>query len=296
MATNESEQAAGLAAAAASSTESPTHQSVVLFYKYFLSSPDQPSPADDAAALFRTHSEHYLPLLVSHQKSLCNSLEMRGRILLSGEGVNGTLSASSEHVLRHYIIVMEHFDLVKELGPPPTSAGSVHNDAKETAKASRDRLLFANIDWKFSAVDDTISSQIKSPFPDLKITAVKEIVSTGGTVDVDDIPQYGGRHLSPEEFHRALLRQDIDDDTNKEVVLIDCRNTFEHAIGHFVNPNGTASTTDGNATNATEASGQAQTEATPAINPQMTNFTQFDAQFCTRNASTLKNRKVLMYW
>jgi len=260
------------------------HTSVVLFYKYFLSSPSS-SSADDECSLFRSHASHYLPLLIDHQKQLCNSLNMRGRILLGAEGVNGTLSAANIQDIEKYINTMKYFDLIRDLGPPPTSTcnAAPAPPAANTCSTTQSNGLFSNIDWKFSSVSSELASR-SHIFPDLKISAVREIVATGGLCSVDDIPKWGGKHLSAEEFHEALLKG------GKDLLLIDVRNTFEYDIGHFVNPNGS----DEKATDGVTASSPSAA-ATPAINPEMTNFTQFDAQFCARNADEWKDKKVLMY-
>jgi UPF0176 protein len=121
------------------------------------------------------------------------------------------------------------------------------------------------VDWKESFVEEL---GVEEPFPDLKISIVKEIVSTGGLVSVDDIPKSAGKHLTPEEFHQALV-----EDQGKDVVLIDVRNTFEHDIGHFVTPE----------------------TGEPAMNPAMVAFSSFDSNFCAKNADNLKDKKVLMY-
>ena len=59
----------------------------------------------------------------------------------------------------------------------------------------------------------------------------------------------------------------------ENVVLIDVRNTFEHEIGHFVNPK----------------------TAEHALNPNVVAFSNFDSTFCAKHASSLKDKKVLMY-
>ena len=127
------------------------HTSVVLFYKYFLSSPSS-SSADDECSLFRSHASHYLPLLVDHQKQLCNSLNMRGRILLGAEGVNGTLSAANIQDIEKYINTMKEFDLIRDLGPPPTSTCNAAPAPPAANSTTQSSGLFSNIDWKFSSV------------------------------------------------------------------------------------------------------------------------------------------------
>jgi predicted sulfurtransferase len=64
---------------------------------------------------------------------------MKGRILISIEGINGTLSCSTQEEMREYIETMEKFDLIGELGLPAAS------ELEVMPKAGRGRL-FANID------------------------------------------------------------------------------------------------------------------------------------------------------
>lgn len=101
----------------------------------------------------------------------------------------------------------------------------------------------------------------------MKVSIVKEIVNSGGQIPVDEIPEGSGKHLTPREFHEAITHSD------KPVVLVDVRNTFEFDIGHFVAPQ----------------TGEA------AMNPEMVTFSSFDNNFCAKHADELKDKKVLMY-
>jgi len=223
---------------------------VVLFYKYLLT--------HDFPILHR-YAKHYEPLLQSFQTQLCQRLALKGRVLLAAEGINGTLSASSEEALQAYIDEMNRFELLQRCGMPPTD-----DDGKEDDLARCAEYLFRGVDWKLSAATNTTTTT--EPFPDLKIRVVKEIISTGGSVKVDEIPKLGGTHLSPSQFHDAIIHDD-------NVVLIDVRNTFEYDIGHFVNPK----TND------------------VALNPETVTFSSFEDTFCARRAEELKKKKVLMY-
>lgn len=229
----------------ATSNLQPTSR-VVLFYKYFIPCP----------SLLYRYPEHYIEELCRHQRELCAKLQLKGRVLLALEGINGTLSARSEQVLQEYLSAMEKFDLVRDCTLPENEDGEmVDNEG---------RRLYADIDWKQSIV----GSDISEPFPDLKISIVKEIISTGGIIEAEDLPRLGGRHLSPKEFHDILTCSD-----HENVVLIDVRNTFEHEIGHFVNP---------------------KTQQA-AMNPNMVALSNFDSTFCVKQAPYLKDKKVLMY-
>jgi predicted sulfurtransferase len=180
-------------------------------------------------------------------------------VLLSIEGINGTLSAKDSGTLERYIASMEAFDLIGGCGVPDTSSDGNAEHSSDYRVASK---IYSEIDWKMSQVDD----DTQEPFPDLKVCVVDEIVSTGGTVHVDEIIQEGGQHLSPLEFHEAIRQ-------NQNIVLIDVRNTFEWDVGHFVNP----STQE------------------DAISPEMVTFSSFDSTFCAKHSERLRDKKVLMY-
>jgi predicted sulfurtransferase len=216
------------------------HRNVVLFYKYFIL---------ESAILSELPST--MNQIESFLRETCMHLHMRGRVLLATEGINGTLSSINSTDMNVFINAIENYKI-------------------------SDTLVFSNIDWKMSDVDDDLVQQNRHPFPDLKISIVKEIVSTGNVIQVEDIPKYGGRHLSPEEFHNVLEKyQDThgNDGDKKELVVIDVRNTFEHAIGHF----------------------QYSHDKKAAINPEMVTFSSFDGKFCAENADYLKGKRVLMY-
>lgn len=258
-------------------TRSSPHLVVILFYKYFS------VESGSWFSLLDRYKDVYMPLLQRHQHTLCTSLGMRGRVLLAPEGINGTLSAPDEKTITAYIGTMERFDLAKEFGKMASlQVDSVEGDRSDVVRI-RDSMLFAGVDWKMSEVDDHTASVRREPFPDLKVSIVSEIVSTGGALAVSEIPQHGGKHLSPLEFHEELVKGcwvGLGDNASrekgvgeKEVVLIDVRNTFEHAVGHFLDPK----------------TGQA------AIDPEMTSFASFDTNFCSRNAENLRDKKVLMY-
>ena len=171
-------------------------------------------------------------------KHTCQELGLRGRILFASEGINGTLSGDSD-ILGCFIKKVEGFQYNGE-------------------------NLFSSIDWKCSKVESHSGS-----FPDLYISIVKEVVNSGNTVDATNLDEYGGKHLTPEEFHNIIAEGN---NNSKEIVLIDVRNTYEYAIGHFEAPSGVK-----------------------AINPSMITFSTFDSTFCAKNEDYLKDKKVLTY-
>jgi predicted sulfurtransferase len=275
------------------------HTAIVLFYKYFVSRRRLHSNAThhvdndtDSPWLIwlRRSPDFYVQRLELYCKDLCMRLGLKGRILIAAEGVNGTLSAATTETLQRFITTMEALDILLEFGQPPEYCDD--SDSKSHAlpenqictglssHSKLDERMFSNIDWKLSAAKTSKQSNNGSgslpsesertpflqPFPDLKVSIVKEIISTGCEVSVDDINDFGGQHLSPSEFHDCLLQ-------NPDAVLIDVRNTFEHAIGHFVHP----------------VTGE------PAINPEMVTFSSFDATFAATHAKALVDKPVLLY-
>jgi UPF0176 protein len=103
--------------------------------------------------------------VVKEQRALCESLGLKGRILIGTEGLNGTVGGTTE--------------------------------ATETyKKAMESHPLFNGIEWKESPGGAEY-------FPRLRIVAKKEIVHLG--VDPEDLtPQMGGDHLTPEQVHQLL--------------------------------------------------------------------------------------------
>ena len=313
------------------------NQAIVLFYKYFSSSSSSSSSSSRAIERWWEDPKNNVrKLYMWHENNLSSSpssssdkisslpigrikrrrLPLVGRILISTEGINGTLSGSRKDIETYIELMKGYNDLSMNITTPPDdddddddddcdgdeeritgpntsnvntgrTSSNIHdyddtgNEDDDSSSTSR---IFQDVDWKISYESST-SGQL---FPDLKISIVKEIVSTSGLVNVNDIPLETGKHLSPEEFHEILelsslsislpsiqshqQQQQQQQQQTKEVVMIDVRNTFEHDIGHFVDPK----------TNV------------KAIDPETTTFSSFE-KFCEQNANELRDKKVLMY-
>jgi len=237
----------------------------VLFYKYFSSSSSSKEAAGSAIQkwwkdpkgnvrnLYQWHETNLLtPSSSVESGSRKRRLPLVGRILIAPEGINGTLSGNCDDVEAYVERMKNYTDVVSY---------TVDNEREES---NGDMRIFKDVDYKFSY--EYSSGPL---FPDLKISIVKEIVSTSGLVDVHDVPIETGKHLTPQEFHEILQESS---QAQKEIALIDVRNTFEHDIGYFVDPK----------TNR------------KAIDPETTTFSSFD-KFCERNADDLRNKKVMMY-
>ena len=129
------------------------------------------------------------------QKALCEKLGLKGRILISTQGINGTVGGSLDA-------------------------------AKKYVRAMREYAPFKTMEFKWSqgGADD---------FPRLSIRVRDEIVSFGapGELVVDETGVVGGGvHLKPRELHELVEQKK---QQGQEVVFFDGRNAMEAAIGRM---------------------------------------------------------------
>ena len=151
---------------------------VLLFYVF------APLPDPDAVRLW--------------QRDLCESLGLRGRILLSKDGINGTLGG--------------------ELGA-----------LKRYVRKTKDYAAFHGLDVKWSEGSGLDEEGASLDFPRLSVRVRDEIVSFGAPEElhVDDGGVIGGgERLDPDDLHALLDQRD-------DVVFFDGRNRFEAGIGRF---------------------------------------------------------------
>jgi len=133
------------------------------------------------------------------QRDLCESLGLRGRILISKDGLNGTLGGDLP-ALKRYV------------------------------RKTRQYAPFADIDFKWSEGTGVDESGASVDFPRLVVKVRDEIVSFGSPESLtvrDDGVVGGGTRLAPADLH-ALVAERGDD-----VVFFDGRNAFEAEIGRF---------------------------------------------------------------
>ena len=135
------------------------------------------------------------------QRDLCEGLGLRGRILISKDGLNGTLGGDLP-ALKRYV------------------------------RKTRDYPAFKNIDFKWSEGTGLDEQGLSLDFPRLVVKVRDEIVSFGapGELRVDDTGVIdGGTKLAPAELHELVAERGDD------VVFFDGRNAFEAEIGKFKN-------------------------------------------------------------
>ncbi|GAA4194825.1 rhodanese-related sulfurtransferase [Microbacterium oryzae] len=133
------------------------------------------------------------------QRDLCELLGLRGRILLSKDGINGTVGGDMD-ALKRYI------------------------------RKTKDYAPFRGIDFKWSSGSGLDADGRSLDFPRLTVKVRDEIVSFGAPdelrVDENGVVG-GGTHLSPGALHKLVAERGDD------VVFFDGRNAFEAAIGRF---------------------------------------------------------------
>ncbi len=123
----------------------------------------------DTILLFYSYFHLDYPERVKNwQMELCKELNLKGRIILAHEGINGTLGGSTENIEKYKAAVKNH-------------------------------PLFKGVDFKESpgAGDD---------FPRLRIVVKREVVNLG--LDPELITaKDGGKHLKPDEVHELLTNK-----------------------------------------------------------------------------------------
>ena len=155
-----------------------------------------------AVILFYKYVEVEDPLVLKkEQEQLCQRLGLVGRILISEEGINATLSSPSRANIDKYVAFL----------------------CTHAVFAMRDD------DFKYS-----LYAHKEPPFVGLIVKHVKEIVSTGGIVPRPDmtLSDEDRGYLTPEQFHAAMQQAMEDKDGT---VVLDVRAHKEFLVGHFEN-------------------------------------------------------------
>lgn len=151
-------------------------------------------------------------------KSAAASVSVYGLVILGEEGINATICGSDSGIDTFLSRVCEHFSL-----------------SRLEAKESR---------------------APKAPFKRFTVKIRDEIVTLGQPGVVPD-PDKKDFHLSPEEWHRTLIEEDV--------VVLDTRNWYETQIGKFKN----------------------------ALDPKIEEFSEFPAYL--EKSGIPKDKKVLIY-
>lgn len=146
------------------------------------------------------------------QRDLCESLGLRGRILISKDGINGTVGGELD-ACKLYVRKTKEHPAFRELDVKWSDGSGFDDD--DTVRTAKHRPA----PWRRSA-----------DFPRLSVKVREEIVSFGapGELVVDEQGVTGGGvHLAPTELHELVAERGGD------VVFFDGRNAFEAEIGRF---------------------------------------------------------------
>ncbi len=147
------------------------------------------------------------------QRELCESLGLRGRIIISKHGINGTVGGEID-------ACKQYLKRTREFGPfrgidVKWSDGTGFAEARPTLLRGVDR----SAPWKQIA-----------DFPKLSVKVRDELVAFGipeeTQVDTSGVVG-GGVHLSPEKVNKLVA------DRGDDVVFFDGRNAWEAEIGKF---------------------------------------------------------------
>ena len=127
------------------------------------------------------------------QKTLCDSLNLKGRILVSKHGLNGTV-------------------------------GGEMDDLKAYVKATKQYAAFKDIVFKWS-------DGSRDDFPRMSVKNRRELVGFKNSDDEFEVDEKGviggGKHLKPQQVHELVEKYGDD------VVFFDGRNEHEARIGKF---------------------------------------------------------------
>ncbi|TFB93036.1 MULTISPECIES: rhodanese-related sulfurtransferase [Cryobacterium] len=133
------------------------------------------------------------------QRDLCEALGLRGRILISKDGLNGTIGGDLPAVKRY-------------------------------VRKTREYPAFHDIDFRWSEGTGLDEAGLSLDFPRLVVKVREEIVSFGAPGDLTVTAagvQGGGTRLSPAALHELAAEHGDD------LVFFDGRNSFEAEIGRF---------------------------------------------------------------
>lgn len=149
------------------------------------------------------------------QRELCESLGLRGRIIISKHGINGTVGGEID-ACKRYIKRTREYAPFRGL-EVKWSNGSGYATTEPELLKGEDR----SVPWKRL-----------SDFPKLSVKVRDELVAFGipeETVVDENGVVGGGTHLSPQQVNDLVANR------GEEVVFFDGRNAWEAEIGRFKN-------------------------------------------------------------
>lgn len=137
--------------------------------------------------------------LLAWHRGVCDLLELKGRIIVAKEGINGTVEGTVESTEKYK-------DMLRGIG-----------------KTHETKCM-----GKFGDIEFKESCGTGSAFPKMKIKVRNEIVSLHLGEDDVDPNKITGTHLKPEELKQWYER-------GEDFVVVDMRNDYEFEVGRFKN-------------------------------------------------------------
>jgi len=143
-------------------------------------------------------------LFRDQQRALCDKIGIQGgRIIVSQEGINGTLEGTIESIEK-YMQAMKDDQRFQD-------------------------MLFKISDSNGEAFPYITDPKTGQPQPKLSIKVRDELVTTDieGHQKIGPITGRTGKYITSEELHKWIH------DPNKEFYIVDMRNDYEYEVGHF---------------------------------------------------------------
>ena len=185
-------------------------------------------------------------------EALCARLRLRGRIRVAADGVNVTVGgarasvdAHVEAVKRDPVLRGDDIDFKIAAAPPGAHGRGGGGGGGDAGGGGSGGFTGGGGGSSGAGV------LAETGFEALRVSVCRELVSLGAAAAGRADPfKHGGAHLSPEEFHAALLEASSaaaaaasssggkGDAAKPGVVLVDARNGYESAIGRFDPPPG----------------------------------------------------------
>ena len=154
-------------------------------------------------------------LFVDWHKELCKRLNLKGRILIADEGINGTVEGSPE----------ANAEYIKALISQDARGGTDKHGNILNSDGTYCYGDFSDVVFKKSVGDG-------KAFPKMKVKLRTEIVAAKlGEEDINPA-EFTAKHLPPEELNQWFR-------DGKNFKIIDMRNDYEYVVGHFkdsINP------------------------------------------------------------
>lgn len=104
----------------------------------------------------------------------------------------------------------------------------INGTCEGTPEAINEYIKTLTSDSRFSDIHVKYSKGTGTAFPKVKIRVRPEIVALGLGEDDVDPRSFTAPHLKPEELDQWFA-------DNKDFVIVDMRNSYEHQVGHFPN-------------------------------------------------------------